>query len=315
MEIVESFFSSWRFPVFTISVLLFFLLLVIAISLVPVSESGIGAFAEDFKTWCLGYDPATGEIESIYLVVFIVQPLILSLFILAFWQKPLARVFSKRPGRTLPAIASGLAVVLIVGTTFPALYTPAEKGELPFPAEELRTRLTPPRFTLINQEKAEISLSDFNDGVVIITAIYASCAETCPIILKQARRVLDELSDLESKKVHLLAITMDPDKDTPKMLKMVAEHYGLTGPNQHLLTGDPQQIERILDRLNIPREKGEEDRIAHANIFLLVDKEGYVAYRFTIGDRQEKWLLKATRLLVGEERPQAARYPEQGTQL
>lgn len=297
---LEAFFSSWRFPVFTLSVLFFFALLVIGISLVPVSDSGIGAFAEEFKTWCLGYDPATGEIESIYLVMFIVQPTMLSLFIWGFWFSPLSRLFKNNPRKAIPTALTGLSVVLLIGTTFPSLYTPAEKNELPFPAQELRTHIDPPEFTLINQNKIEISLSEFSNQVIMITAVYASCSETCPIILEQAQEVINELNPNEAKQIQLMAITMDPDKDTPKMLKMTADHYKLTGKNQHLLTGDSQEINAILDQLNIPRKRREDGRIDHANIFLLVDKTGKIAYRFTIGERQKKWLLKATRLLVSE---------------
>jgi len=310
LERVETFFSSWRFPVFTLSVLLFFMLLIVVISLIPVGESGIGAFAEDFKTWCLGYDPATGEIESIYLVMFIVQPIILSLFVIVFWMGPLSDLFGTRPWKALPAILAGLAPVLLVAAAFPALYAPAERGELPFPAEEIRTRLTPPSFSFINQDSTEISMDDLRNDVVMITAVYASCADTCPIILEQARRVLNNLKREEAARVHLLAITLNPERDTPGMLKMVADHYGLNGPNEHLLTGDPDRINKVLDQLNISRKHGDNGRIDHANLFLLVDKAGFLAYRFTIGNRQEQWLLKATRLLVNEPEPGPALYRE-----
>ncbi|MTI89069.1 MAG: SCO family protein [Balneolaceae bacterium] len=298
---MERFFSSWKFPVFTLSVLFFFGMLVIAISLIPVSPTGIGAFAEDFKTWCLGYDPATGEIESIYLVMFIVQPVILSAFILGFWFTPLKELRKTGLKQAAPYIAVGITTVFLIATTFPSLYTPSPQNELPFPAEEIRTSLTPPGFKLINQDKDEIQLVDFKGQVVIVTAVYASCTETCPIILEQAKEVLNELTKEEAAQVQLMALTMDPDKDTPKMLKMTAEHYGLEGTNQHLLTGETNYINDILDRLNILRERREDGRIDHANIFLLIDKTGHIAYRFTIGERQKKWLLKATKLLAGEE--------------
>lgn len=298
---LESFFSSWRFPVFMLSILFFFALLVIGVTLIPVSDSVMGTFAEEFKTWCMGYDPATGEIESIYLVMFIVQPVILSLFISAFWYKPLVDVVTNTPGKVIPYLFFAIALVISIGITLPSFYSSAEKGELPFPAESIRTELTPPQFTLVNQHEKEISLDDFRGSVVMITAVYASCNETCPLILEQAKKVLGQLNESMATQVQLLALTMDPDKDTSQMLKMTADHYELTGSNQHLLTGEARYIDNILDQLNISRQRRADGAIDHANIFMLVDKQGKIAYRFTLGDRQEKWLLKATRLLIQEE--------------
>jgi protein SCO1 len=40
--------------------------------------------------------------------------------------------------------------------------------------------------------------------------------------------------------------------------------------------------------------------IDHANLFLVIDRQGRVAYRFTLGDRQEQWLVSALRLLLAE---------------
>jgi protein SCO1/2 len=40
--------------------------------------------------------------------------------------------------------------------------------------------------------------------------------------------------------------------------------------------------------------------IDHANLFILIDREGRVAYRFTLGERQQDWLGNALRLLLGE---------------
>lgn len=300
LDRLETFFSSWRFPVFTLTVLLFFGMLVVGISLTPVSDSGLGTFAEEFKTWCLGYDPATGEIEYIYLIMFIVQPLIISLFVFAFWYTPLLQLLKEGPKQAWPYFTSGLVLVALVGASLPSLFTYSAKGELPFPAEELRTKINPPRFSLVNQHKQTVSLDEYRENVVLITAVYASCSETCPLILEEVKRVFTNLPEEKRHEVQLMAITMDPNKDTPRMLKMTADHYGLNASNQHLLTGDPGQINSLLDRLNIPRQRNEDGTINHANLFILVDKNGKIAYRFTLGDRQERWLSKAIRLLVNE---------------
>lgn len=298
---LESFFASWHFPFFMLSVLFFFALLVVSISFIPVSGSALGTFAEGFKTWCLGYDPATGEIEYIYLVMFIVQPIILSVFILAFWYKPLGDLVKETPSKAVPHFFIAFVLVGLIGVTLPAFYSSTDSGELPFPAEDLRTEITPPEFFLVNQYNQQISLDHFRGEVVMITAIYASCGETCPLILEQAQAVFSQLEAEKKEKVSLMALTMDPGKDTPEMLRMMGKHYQINGPNKHLLTGEPGKVNTVLDQLNIPRRRRGDGALNHANIFILIDKRGKIAYRFTLGDRQKNWLLKATRLLIKEK--------------
>lgn len=298
---LEIFFSSWRFPVFMLSVLLLFLGLIITISLIPIDNSAAGTFAREFKRWCLGYDPATGSIESIYLIVFIVQPLILSTFIWLFWHAPLKKLFKENWKAAIPYMATAFLLVALIGSTLPALNSSGDSGELPFPAQDLRTEIPSPEFTLVDQRREKVSLGEHRGKVVLITAVYASCGETCPLILEEVKELFQSLDDKTRDNIQLLAVTLDPEKDTPKMLKMTAEHYGLTADNQHLLTGEPGYVNEVLDRLNIPRKRADDGSINHANVFVLVDRRGKVAYRFTLGDRQQKWLMKATNVLLNEQ--------------
>ncbi len=41
--------------------------------------------------------------------------------------------------------------------------------------------------------------------------------------------------------------------------------------------------------------------IDHANLFLLVDRAGRIAYRLTLGERQQRWLTSALEFLLREE--------------
>ena len=43
--------------------------------------------------------------------------------------------------------------------------------------------------------------------------------------------------------------------------------------------------------------------IDHANLFLLIDREGRLAYRLGLGERQQRWLTSALRVLLDEKGP------------
>jgi len=63
IEAIQGFLIGGGFPVFTISLLACWEVFLIGMLLVPPSPSAFGSFAEDFRIWCFGYDPATGRTE------------------------------------------------------------------------------------------------------------------------------------------------------------------------------------------------------------------------------------------------------------
>jgi cytochrome oxidase Cu insertion factor (SCO1/SenC/PrrC family) len=61
------------------------------------------------------------------------------------------------------------------------------------------------------------------------------------------------------------------------------------------------EVNDVLDRLEISRSANPmSGEIDHANLFLLIDKGGKLAYRLTLGAQQEQWLVEALRVLVAE---------------
>jgi len=301
---IENYFISWRFPSFMLVALFFSWVLIMTMVFVPVTDTVWGAFAEDFKVWCFGYDPATGSIQWIYPIVFTINPLILSAVILFVWAEPLKKVYSSP---TIIKKHASLALVLVasVAGSFLLRYDAPDKEDPAFRPDALRVALTPPEFKLTNHKKKEVSLSDFEDKVVVLTSIYASCVNTCPMILEQAKQTMASLAPEERDDVVLIAITMQPEKDTPHLLNQVADYRKLNQYNTQLLTGETDYVNDVLDKLRVSRYKmGDSDNINHTNIFLVIDRKGKIAYRFSLGKIQQEWMTEALRILIREIEPE-----------
>ncbi len=300
----QKFIIGWRFAVLMLSVLFFFTLLMILVILLPTDAGPLASFAEDFKVWCFRYDPATGTLEWSYVVMFLLQPLLIGTVILAVWWNQLRQVFRFQRQRLFPYIGGGLMVVLVAAVGFSIAFPvdgQAREEDLPFPAEKLRTEFWAPDFSLIDHRGQPIQLSWFRGKVVVVSAVYARCGHTCPLILQQAKRVLARLTPSEKKQLKVLIISLDPENDSPEILQTLATNQQLDVPYIHFLTGAPGAVNQALDRYSISRQKDPETGvISHANLFVLVDKAGRVAYRFTLGDQQEKWLVTALKLLIQE---------------
>jgi protein SCO1/2 len=291
------------FALFVLFTLLFSTLVTAGLLTVPPADEGLGAFARDFRTWCLGGEPAGGSVPLASVLTFLGSPLLMAGVVVVAWARPLAALRGRgwRP-LVLPA-ALGLTVSLSAATGLLASQ-PATTPSPGFPAESLRTSYAAPDFRLTGHGGDEVSLSDLRGRVVVLTSVYAHCPAACPMILAQARRVVGALSAAEREDLTMVAVTMDPERDTPEVLKELARAQGLEQPTWELLTGPPSEVNDLLDRMGLKRTRdAETGLIDHANLFLVVDRSGRVAYRFALGDLQEEWLVESLRLLLAEPVP------------
>lgn len=301
VERLQRFFGSWRFPALVLSVLLSFKLLALLVLLVPNAPRGFGAFAGEFKVWCFGYDPAKGTLESAYVGLTLAEPLVLGAVITAVWWRPLRKILSERPRAVLPYVVAAVAIVAAGSFALVASRREARADEPTFPARALRTSLPPPLVELTDQEGAPVSLSAMRGRVVMLTGVYASCSYACPMILGQAKRAIGALTPAEQRDVSVVAVTLDPEHDGQESLARMAQAQGVGAPLFRLAWGPSAEVEKTLDDLSIARTRDPKTGIIdHANLFVLVDRGGRVAYRFTLGDVQERWLAEALRTLVRE---------------
>jgi protein SCO1/2 len=302
IEAIQGFLIGGGFPVFTISLLFCWDLFLIGMLLVPPSPSAFGSFAEDFRIWCFGYDPATGRTEWAYVMAMLVPQLMMGGFIALFWWAPLREIL-RVPKRA--AVHIGLAGLVVAGSTLGFAYsnsTPAT-GELPFPAEAIRTAFDSPELSLVNQEGSLVDLDALRGRVVLLTAVYASCGHTCPLVLSQTQAALTELDPVDLEDLSVVAVTLDPANDTTEVLAALADGYGLEAPLYNFVTGPGPDVERVLDDMQVARTRDPETGVIdHANLFLLIDREGRVAFRLGLGERQKVWLTTALRILLKEQR-------------
>ncbi len=82
-----------------------------------------------------------------------------------------------------------------------------------------------PDFTLKNQYGSEVSLSDFEDKVIVVAFIYTSCPDVCLIISSNLDYVSQNIGEHASM-VEFISITIDPARDTSAHLMGWAEARG-----------------------------------------------------------------------------------------
>lgn len=300
LRAIERLFVTWRFAVFSVTVLLGFSFLLGALWFVPPATEGLGAFAREFRVWCFGAEGTSDEASWQMAVATAFELLSLSAIIGWVWWKQIRAQWAEQRRAFVPWVLAAGVVVLGLGGALFLLGAP-ESGELAFPARELRTSVAAPEIELTNQDGQPVSLRALEGRVVVVTAVYASCGTACPRILGQVKRVMGKLSEEQRAAVTVLGVTLNPAQDTPEMLTVMAKGQKVKAPEYQLLTGSVEDVNRTLDAMQVTRTVDPQTGIIdHQNLFLMIDRQQKVAYRFTLGDVQERWMVEALQTLLRE---------------
>ena len=106
---------------------------------------------------------------------------------------------------------------------------------------------TVPPFALLDQRGDSVSLEALRGQVIVASFIYTRCPlpDYCPRVMTNMATLRDRFADRLGKDLVLLTITFDPKHDTPEKLAEYGDRYGANVPGWHLLTGSPEEIERV----------------------------------------------------------------------
>ena len=135
--------------------------------------------------------------------------------------------------------AIGLAVPLLA-LGLVACSTPEPVA---FLGTELRSGDAATGFELRNQFGQRVSLSDYEGKVVLLTFLYTSCPDICPLTTSLIRDAHQLLSD-DVGDVTFVAVSVDPERDTVEAAHAYSEEWQMTR-NWDFLTGERDQLAPI----------------------------------------------------------------------
>ena len=111
-------------------------------------------------------------------------------------------------------------------------------------------RYTMPDVGLINQNGEKVRLKQLLEGdqPVVVDFIYGTCTTICPVLSAGYLNLQRRLAK-EGRSVHLISITIDPENDTPKVMKDYLERYRAK-PGWDFLTGSRADIDKVMHAFN-----------------------------------------------------------------
>ncbi|WP_412983730.1 SCO family protein [Pontimicrobium sp. IMCC45349] len=137
-----------------------------------------------------------------------------------------------------------------------------------------------PAFSFVNQDGKLISNKDYEGKVYVLEFFFTTCPTICPRMSKNLVDIQDSFNGLEN--FGIASFTINPDNDTPEVLKAYAEQYGVTNPNWHFMTGDKDAIYDLAN-VGFNLYAAQDDEAAggfeHSGNFALIDKNGFIRSR------------------------------------
>jgi protein SCO1 len=141
-----------------------------------------------------------------------------------------------------------------------------------------------PDIPLINQDGKTLHLGQFKGKAVLLTFIYTRCPfpTYCPLISTQFAAIQNELakSPADYDRTHLVSITLDPDYDTPPVLRKYGLVYlrdeGSGFAHWDFVSTTPADLHRLASAFGLAYFE-EDNQISHSMKTILLAPDGTVA--------------------------------------
>jgi cytochrome oxidase Cu insertion factor (SCO1/SenC/PrrC family) len=170
-------------------------------------------------------------------------------------------------------------------------------------------------FSLVNQDGKKVTREELRGKVWVAGFIFTRCAGPCPQVTANMAKLQADLAGHED--VALVSFTVDPDHDTPAVLKRYARTYGADPDRWSFLTGKKEPLYRLIQKSflqGVEENRGAArtsgNRVTHSTQLVVVDRRGHVRGYYDRGhvrasydgkDPEElKNLLKNVLALAGE---------------
>jgi protein SCO1 len=192
--------------------------------------------------------------------------------------------------RTVSSIGASLSLTILIviagALTLTGCRQPAESiGELG--GSEVRN--SPdclPDITLVDQHGRNVSLASLKGKPVLFNFIYTKCPGPCLLLTSQMKQIANRLGPKLGTEVRIVSITVDPEHDHPEQLRAYASAQGADVNGWLFLTGTPRQIDDVMARFKLFRQREADGTVDHFLVFCLVDANGRALVQYLGQDAQ-----------------------------
>lgn len=143
-------------------------------------------------------------------------------------------------------------------------------------------------YSLVNQNGQEVTFpNDFQGAPLVVGFIYTNCPDICSFITANVKKI--ENTDTYPDGTQFALISFDPERDRPDVLKSYAAAFEMNKAPFQFLTGNPDEIERLMERVSVRKAISDEQEtengesvyfLSHSDKILLIDSQSRLVFDY-----------------------------------
>lgn len=138
-----------------------------------------------------------------------------------------------------------------------------------------------PPFALYDQDGQILTTEYFDGSVTVLNFIFTRCsvADMCPASTRKMKELQELSSQNQVPYIQFLSVSLDPEFDSPGVLKTYARGYGVNEENFRFGTARKAVIDDITRQLGISRRKDDGKPMDHTMRTMIVNSKRQIIYQ------------------------------------
>lgn len=133
--------------------------------------------------------------------------------------------------------------------------------------------------TWTTQDNEHIQLEDLRGNVLVMVMIYTSCKAACPRLVADMRNIEKQVPANSLGKTKFIMVSIDPETDTPQLLKDFSIENDMEEDHWLFLRGTPEDTREFATVLAVSYKKISPIDFSHSNIISVFDEEGVLVHQ------------------------------------
>jgi protein SCO1 len=137
-----------------------------------------------------------------------------------------------------------------------------------------------PNLILTDKFGNQVNLVSLRGKPILFDFFYTSCPGPCLVLTARMKKIADQIGQALGSQVTFVSVTVDPEHDHPTQLLAYAKEQGVDRKGWLFLTGTPNQIDQLMSRFKLRRQREADGSVDHVLEFFVVGADGHMLYQY-----------------------------------
>jgi protein SCO1/2 len=160
-----------------------------------------------------------------------------------------------------------------------------------------------PRTVLVDSEGKPFDLAKMRGKVVLVSFVYTTCNGVCPLTTQALAGVQKKLREalLWGKSVEFVSITLDPKRDTSRVLRDYGRLFKADPAAWHFVTGSEEKVNEVIKAWDMWVKSDSKGVLDHPSRVFLIDGRGRQREIYNLEFLTARTVVEDVRSLIDEK--------------